>query len=117
MKRSAFLASFLGVLGISQAQQWKGGNASGTPDSAMLPDGSVMLPNGTVVSRHFKPGKALNNQCPVCGTMAKPYRAATGGMTLTGTVRIDPPGDMPRLNLARCLRCSAAFWQDSEDKK
>ena len=108
MKRSAFLASFLGVLGISQAQQWK----------ERLPHGVHCWhygTDGTVVPCDDSWPPALNNQCPVCGTMAKPYRRM--GMSLTGTVRIDPPGDMPKHNLARCLRCNAAFWQNSEDNK
>ncbi len=58
-----------------------------------------------------------NNQCPVCGEMAAPYRPDThfcgdivGGQSLgiSGTY-----GCEGRLNIVRCKRCNAAFWQDA----
>lgn len=48
--------------------------------------------------------KPRNGECPVCGTMAKPY------------VRMDI-GMEPVQRTVRCAHCSAAFWQDAEDVK
>ena len=110
MKRSTFLMSVFGFLGIARAQQWKG-------DGSLEADAPLRL----------KPGKALNNQCPVCGTMAKPYKANPPCGTF-----FDKQGNLKSYNsqvicgddyktspenLTRCLRCNAAFWQDSEVKK
>ena len=110
MKRSAFLTSLLGVLGIGQAQQWK--ETVGTVSE----DGSYKVSHGT----------ALNNQCPVCGTMAKPYsgKRAYSEPWCEGSGHQFPPTkemlaqceDLPRQRITRCLRCSAGFWQDSEAK-
>jgi hypothetical protein len=63
---------------------------------------------------HAKP-KPLNNQCPVCGTMAparidQKVRDASG-MPLT--IRIPGGGEVQRW-VARCAHCNAAFWQDAE---
>ena len=98
MKRSTFLASVFGFLGIARAQQWKEREPDGANCLSLDTDGTGgnlrSIPCGNIGNR--KP--ALNNQCPVCGTMAKPYHDyKTGSM-----------------NLTRCLRCNAAFWQDSK---
>jgi hypothetical protein len=52
----------------------------------------------------FSEGNPLNNQCPVCGTMAEPYHP------LSGTLH---SGSVP----TRCKRCNCAFWQDAEPDK
>lgn len=44
-----------------------------------------------------------NGMCPVCGTMAEPWRP-----------KIDGDIHMPRL--VRCAKCSCAFYQDREIK-
>ena len=65
-------------------------------------------------------GKVLNNQCPVCGTMAKPYKVTPqcekshmkpgGG----NTVRVICDAYYPLgVALIRCERCNAAFYQDA----
>jgi|SRR6185295_12437688 len=67
-------------------------------------------------------GKAINNQCPQCGTMAAPLpqhgpfrncRASTPiENTTSGQVCIE--ADMNKNQLVRCLRCNNAFFQDAE---
>ena len=66
--------------------------------------------------------KPVNNQCPVCGTMAEAYKRRRG----TLMVPCDPPAPEgsfiacaapgepygAKVNLVRCNRCNAAFWQD-----
>ena len=124
MKRSAFLASLLGFLGISQAQQWR----EDEPERRLDPlncmgwdkEGNVARVACGHSGKH-KP--ALNNQCPVCGTMAKPYsgKRAYELPFCEGAQQFPPPpgacDELPRQRITRCLRCTAAFWQDSEDKK
>ena len=125
MKRSAFLASLLGVLGIGQAQQWREDEPERTLNCMGWDKEGNITRAACGHSGTHKP--ALNNQCPVCGTMAKPYRGkrAYSEPWCEGGPQQFPPTkemlaqceDLPRQRITRCLRCSAAFWQNSEDKK
>lgn len=57
----------------------------------------------------FHDGKPLNNQCPVCGTMAEPYRPAK--LNADGTSAL-----FLLERIARCKLCNSAFWQDAEER-
>jgi hypothetical protein len=115
MKRSTFL-TMLGFLGISKAQQW---NIKGTTVIDESPGHNVSLADESyIVSQR----PALNNQCPVCGTMAKPYsgkRAFTypfceGAQQLPPTKEMwEKCQDPPAQRIARCRHCNAAFWQNA----
>ena len=103
MKRSTFLASVFGFLRIAQAQQGLAGMDS---------DRAWAMP----------PYKPLNNQCPVCGTMARPYtgKRAYSEPWCEGAQPFPPTKEMlaecqdpPRQRIVRCHRCNAAFWQDA----
>ena len=65
-------------------------------------------------------GKALNNQCPVCGKMAPPAKKKKEGTYVCSVVVNAKEGgetgefECPIGVLARCSRCNAAFWQDAE---
>jgi hypothetical protein len=84
----------------------------------------------------FSEGNPLNNQCPVCGTMAEPYHPTElkrvfipcpktalyfdkTGSGLCEDWKLFPVegsvAGMQRLN--RCKRCNCAFWQDAEPDK
>jgi|ERR1017187_9625201 hypothetical protein len=61
--------------------------------------------------------KPKPNQCPACGTMAKPYHPVT---TYCGDYSSGQPmsalglaGCEPKMSITRCKRCNAAFWQDA----
>ena len=109
MKRSAFLVLIFGFLGVSRAQQEEGIGITYNP-----PQWTIPLGNGH---------KPHNNQCPVCGTMAKPYsgkRAYTEPWCIGSGHQFPPTKEMmaecedpPRQRITRCLRCNAAFWQDA----
>lgn len=65
--------------------------------------------------------KPLNNQCPVCGTMAQPYHP---DIRYCGDYNIGQQptalgmaGCEPKSIMCRCLRCNASFWQDEEPAK
>ena len=127
MKRSTFLMSVFGFLGIARAQQWKEVDTDGNNCLSLDTDGTGgnlrSIPCGNIGKR--KP--ALNNQCPVCGAMAPPYhsRPPCGtffdkrGNLKSYTAHVICGDDYKTgpVNLTRCPRCNAAFWQDSEDKK
>lgn len=51
-----------------------------------------------------------NNECPVCGAMAEPFRQNEA----VRNVRFNPMDGSPILSLTRCKNCNAAFWQDEE---
>ena len=72
---------------------------------------------GTPIAWHA--GAALNNQCPVCGTMADPYVIENAGHLIPcshpkpGQLCVAPvPGERPRSRTVRCQRCNVRFDQD-----
>lgn len=113
MKRLQFMAALVGMTGVARAQQWK--------ECVSLETTSPLL------TCTGKTKTALNNQCPVCGTLAAPYvRPLTdknGGFMRNCKpageflVSCDPPQltpSGPPERVTRCKRCNAAFWQDAE---
>jgi hypothetical protein len=100
MNRGLFLRNLLWLFGFgvaAKAQQWK----------------------EPIVENHLWTGQnkaKLNNQCPVCGTMAPVYKpdrrwcADYAGLT----PNTNAPGCDGNQNLTRCAHCNAAFWQDAE---
>ena len=72
------------------------------------------------------PIKRANNECPVCGTVASPYKRQPqpncGDITLISvdlaTSKLvyksacEKPDKVPA-NLTRCNHCNNAFWQDA----
>ena len=67
----------------------------------------------------WRTGQALNNQCPVCGTMADAYIVANAGHLIQcthpkpGQVCVAPSrGQVPNWRTVRCQRCNARFDQD-----
>jgi hypothetical protein len=139
MKRSAFFATLAGFLGIALlaiAQTGGGGALRGTIGTTQIsgyvktenatPDGlgtpqwrwckvpGYELPKLGEQPWHcgiagYKPARA--NQCPVCGTMAEPFKAQQQGHAV---VTFKPGGPSKVEQVTRCLRCNAAFWQDGE---
>lgn len=79
------------VLARFSVQTWPRLNGINSLTSALL----------KIVSPQWRTGAALNNQCPVCGTMAQP---------------IEKVDEIPELNfnLRRCDLCNCCFWQVGE---
>lgn len=132
MKRFSFILSMLGIGAAAKAQ------TKGT----VVHDPYDALPNVKSLSfespKLFMEGREikwlgenhpLNNQCPVCGTMAKPYfrllnyyagmknckpdsKSSVFSLCDAPTERIGPMEQ-----ITRCLRCNNAFWQDAEEQK
>jgi hypothetical protein len=107
MKRLAFLASLFGFGVAAKAQHPVGVDE---PNTSKPADSKFLWP--------WVIRKPENNQCPVCGTMAEPYRTLTevcNKRTATAWFPEWPTcvelGD-PRLT--RCSRCNAAFFQDAQ---
>ena len=87
--------------------------------------GQVECPPSQIVPDRYlrwMSGKALNNQCPVCGTIAAALPAlpdiltndgrACNGPSVEGGVCLN--GGVVYLHkLVRCLRCNNAFFQDA----
>jgi hypothetical protein len=64
-------------------------------------------------------GPALNNQCPVCGTMAEPFVMQNAGHLIPcshpkpGQACVAPvPGKPAESRTVRCQRCNVRFEQD-----
>lgn len=66
----------------------------------------------TEVIANLHKGCERNGRCPVCGEQAGPWypTSALPSYSLFGQ-------DLTKAKIARCTRCSAAFWQDAETKK
>ena len=62
-------------------------------------------------------GKAKPNECPVCGTMAKPYVRSVEGMNGACFANCLPwtINDLPKSQQIRCSHCNVSFWQDAEN--
>ena len=86
-------------------------------------------PTGVVESRSrstslvteiaWQNGPALNNQCPICGTMAEPYVMQNAGHLIPcshpkpGQACVAPASGKPaQSRTVRCQRCNARFDQD-----
>lgn len=115
MKRFSFILSMLGIGAAAKAQ------TKGT----VVHDPYDALPNVKSLSfespKLFMEGREikwlgenhpLNNQCPVCGTMVKPFHNPTICISSSGSVACGP-----NQTVTRCLRCNSAFWQDAEEQK
>ncbi len=99
MKRFQFLAFLFGWAGVVKAQQWKVCVEA--------------IPH--VCSEKNKP--ALNNQCPVCGEMAAPFKPKPepycgDSLVIGADGHLHDNCGLPASSLVRCERCNAAFWQD-----
>lgn len=109
MKRLTFIGSLLGLTGIAKAQQWK----ECKPTVAL--SGNASLRNGKL---SWCSSRALNDQCPVCGTMAEKYHRTISGdcssARMVDRITVCPPPTIdPTERVTRCKRCNAAFWQDA----
>jgi len=62
----------------------------------------------------LRPHKPVNNECPVCGTMAPPYHDPGPCLIADMTCLTHGPSRIGMENLIRCKNCNAAFWQVSE---
>ena len=113
--RFKFLASLLGIAGVVRAQQ--------RYQAYMEPDWKQCDVPGNEVGRVADPltgcggrmqmKQVKNNQCPVCGTMAKPYKF--NGVDCGGAIgKLGINDSCSAINLTRCARCNNAFWQEAE---
>ena len=84
-------------------------------DLAIKDSSGAVTANGCAPHPVFGCGKAKPDQCPVCGTMAEPYKRVSE----FGYTRKDGrfvPGyypDGPDERTTRCKRCNSAFYQDA----
>jgi hypothetical protein len=129
MKRSDFIMRSIGLLlawaGISRAQPALNGNHCWAQDAS----GKLIPSNCGEKARWLATGKVLNNQCPVCGTMAEPFETKRIIWSYIVKPCVPPEKDShiacteanygpdPGANLIRCKRCNAAFWQDWQELK
>ncbi len=60
----------------------------------------------------LEPHKPVNNECPVCGTIAEPIKKLPKCASLMDDVRNCDLFDHV-VNCTRCKNCNAAFWQDA----
>ena len=95
MKRFSFLAALFGFGAAAKAQ---------VPQSSEMVSGM-----GTA----WDTRKPKNNQCPVCGTMAKAYHKSAAGRCC-GNTTICFPEDPPCTDIVRCARCNCIFGRDAE---
>lgn len=93
MKRRGIIATLFGLAGVARAQQATGELFDRT-GTAPLNDHAC----NAVPGEQCKP-KPKNNECPVCGTMAEPYKQ---GPYMPNSQRID------------CAYCNATFKQFAE---
>jgi hypothetical protein len=114
MNRRKIFAWIVGALGMGTA----------SAQTLKLPtegggcfDGRKRIPCPILPS--WQTGKAKNNQCPVCGTMAEPLKKSqwVKQHENVGWVLGSRPlteADAPTQVLTRCAKCSSAFYCDSE---
>jgi len=122
MKRFSFLAVLFGFCAAAQDHRWSFQTDQNGNIETRLVSGPARPRLARGKLRWFS-GAPLNNQCPICGTMAEPYRpqpsrycADSAVMQLDGTLvsGCEFEAKMSGRNLARCRHCNAAFWQDAE---
>lgn len=75
------------------------------------------LPSQTVIA--WRTGPAMNNQCPVCGTLTDPYILADAAHLIPcshpkpGQACVAPlRRQLPPSRTVRCRRCNVRFDQD-----
>lgn len=121
MNRWKFIAALFGIGTLAKAQE-----------QIPIVSNIGFLPSLWVENREihwFRDKKPLNNQCPVCGTMAAPFHRdlVVNGLKFREWEQRNAGGDFqkwakenggiptgPVENLTRCARCNAAFWQDAQ---
>ena len=116
---------FLGLLGLSAAGQASGQNDDWVSirTKVSAPDRKLPVGKSGNGSNEWIYRKPLNNQCPVCGTMAPKYGRETFGGGTTCTTGVPPVctqtyGSMsPGSRTVSCSHCRARFDQDAEDVK
>jgi|SRR5215475_11540387 len=109
MTRKKFWLALFSGLGIARAQE---AESSEIVESRPIPASS---PAGI----EWQNGKALNNQCPVCGAMAEPYVMKDAGHLIPcshpkpGQACVAPVRGKPAESRSvRCQRCNVRFDQD-----
>ena len=107
--RKKFWLALFSALGVARAQEPE---LTEVVESRPIP---TLLPTGIA----WQNGPALNNQCPVCGTMAEPYVMKNAGHLIPcshpkpGQACVAPvAGKPPESRTVRCQRCNARFDQD-----
>lgn len=107
--RGKFWLALFSGMEVARAQEWE---LTGIVESS---PGSTSLRAGIA----WQKGPALNNQCPVCGTMAEPYVMQNAGHLIpcshpkTGQACVAPVRGKPADSRSvRCQRCNARFDQD-----
>jgi hypothetical protein len=107
--RKTFWLTLFSGLGIARAQE---SELTGVAESGAIPKSS---PTGLA----WRDGPALNNQCPVCGTMTEPYVMQNAAHLIpcshpkSGQTCVAPvPGRPPESRTVRCQHCNARFDQD-----
>jgi hypothetical protein len=117
MNRIAFLSTLFGFAAVAKAQH---------------PLGVEDVPTGGMSQGFMFKGwpwsdkSPVNNQCPLCGTMAEEYHRPTAAGWLNNchhesgdpadVVTCDPVKDVPYGELervTRCKRCNNAFFQEA----
>ncbi len=97
-----------GALGIARAQNTVGPGSPSNHASEL--SGDVLYGDGT------RNGTFRNGECPVCHTMASPYK---DGNVFDVTVRSDKNWNIAYLHqdakVVRCKACNCAFWQDATE--
>ncbi len=84
---------------------------SGCESKSRGPDGKwVQRPVAPHIAVKLKPA---NNECPVCGTIAKPYLREYEVLKFKSQGLIFTVDEITKTDLTRCAHCSAAFWQDA----
>ncbi len=124
MNRKTFFASIFGALGVGRAQGlatpatpakgkilvWQ---PSDHPEQTCFMDSDGKKDCRVMGAGHgaadWESGKALNNQCPTCRTMADSFHNPPLCAGMKGPVPCSPDE-----RVTRCKRCNAAFWQDAE---
>ena len=106
--REKFWLTLPSGLGMARAGELE---LTGIVESAPI---STSLPTGIA----WQNGPALNNRCPVCGTMAEPYVMPNAGHVIpcshpkVGQICVAPlRGKVPEARTVRCQRCNARFDQ------
>ena len=117
LNRFNFLLTLLGF-GVAAKAQTGLDCKTAEQCAAQFGKGKPERPNLLVEGRELKwyhDGKPLNNQCPTCGTMAKPYVRDT---RFCGDYSDGGPGlgCDPMWRVTTCDRCYAAFRQDASPR-